>query len=432
MKMDIENNFNSLEYKRSRGAYMAQCTIEYLVSLLVTDVFLAKLLTSIGISDAISGIISSFIALAFVIQLFSIALMKTKYSIKKMVICFDTLSIFFFMFIFFVPLMPVSQVVKQSLVIVGILFAYAGKYLILSMCFKWANEYVDPFKRAVYSAKKEMLSLFIGMIFTVVVGYIVDEYENVSNLNGAFLFIAISIFILNICNFICLALIKKEAPKSQKDSEILVKDVLKNTIFNKNFKNIIILTVLWDVARYFTLGFMGVFKTNSLMMSIVLVQTINVVANLMRLIVSIPFGKYSDRKSFAKGYKLALCVAAIAFFANIFTTNDRWWLVIVFTVLFNCSYAGINQNSFNITYSYVDLKYIPQAMAVKNCIGGICGFIASIVGGKVLDIIQTNGNVFFGINVYGQQIMSAISFIITVSAVLFVQLVIEKQKIKKQ
>lgn len=59
--MDIENNFNSFNYKRSREAYMAQCTVEYMISLHVTGVFLAKLLTSIGISDAISGIASSFI-----------------------------------------------------------------------------------------------------------------------------------------------------------------------------------------------------------------------------------------------------------------------------------------------------------------------------------------------------------------------------------
>lgn len=86
-------DFNSSEYKRSRVAYMVQCTIEYMISLLVTDVFIAKLLTSIGISDAVSGIISSFISLAFVIQLFSIVLMKTKCSVKK-IIGFDALSIF--------------------------------------------------------------------------------------------------------------------------------------------------------------------------------------------------------------------------------------------------------------------------------------------------------------------------------------------------
>ena len=87
-----ENNYNSMEYKRSRAAYMAQCTFEYFISLLVADAFLAKLLTSLGISDSMVGIISSFISIAFIIQLMSIFLVRTKISSKKLVIFFDTLS----------------------------------------------------------------------------------------------------------------------------------------------------------------------------------------------------------------------------------------------------------------------------------------------------------------------------------------------------
>ena len=92
------NDFNLPEFKRSRGAYVAKETAEYLVSLLVTDAFLAKLLTSMGISDGMIGIISSFITVAFVFQLMSIFLLRLKMSTKKLVILFDTLSIFFFMF----------------------------------------------------------------------------------------------------------------------------------------------------------------------------------------------------------------------------------------------------------------------------------------------------------------------------------------------
>ena len=66
-----EINYNSPEYKRSRAAYMAQCTFEYFVSLLVADAFLAKVLTALGMSDFLVGIISSFISLSFVFQLLS-------------------------------------------------------------------------------------------------------------------------------------------------------------------------------------------------------------------------------------------------------------------------------------------------------------------------------------------------------------------------
>ena len=58
MKNTID--YYSPEYKRSRSAYIAQSAFEYLGSLLATGAFLAKLLTSLGISDALAGIIASF------------------------------------------------------------------------------------------------------------------------------------------------------------------------------------------------------------------------------------------------------------------------------------------------------------------------------------------------------------------------------------
>ena len=36
--------------------------------------------------------------------------------------------------------------------------------------------------------------------------------------------------------------------------------------------------------------------------------------------------------------------------------------------LYNVSFAGTNQNSFNIAYSYVPLNCITQAMAIKNSV----------------------------------------------------------------
>lgn len=424
--------FDSPEFKRSRGAYMAQCTVEYFVSLLVTDAFLAKLLSYLGISDSLIGIISSFITLAFVIQLASILLVKKATNTKALVIALDTASIFFFMLLYFVPFLSSNQSVRTALVIICVLLAYVGKYLITSICFKWANSFVAPTSRALFSARKEMISLLGGMIFTALVGYIIDRFEGLDNLEGAFLFLGIGIFILNVCNFICLSMIKKPEEHDEAVSGVSTKVILKHTIGDKGFRNVILLTVLWDVARYFTIGFMGIFKTNSLAMSVFLVQMINIFSNLVRMIISVPAGRYSDKHSFTKGFNIGLCIAGAAFFINIFTSNATWFFIIPYTILFGCSTAFTNQNSFNITYSYVDAKYITQAMAFKNSIGGLFGFGASLLGSKILSLVQANGNIIFGMPIYGQQLLSAISFTITVIAVIFVKKVIEKQEVMIQ
>ena len=426
------NDFNSPEYKRSRGAYISQQTAEYFVSILVTDAFLAKLLTWIGISDALAGIISSFITLAFVVQLASIFLVRLKVSAKRLTIFFDTLSIFSYMFLFFVPFITQDKTLRTVLVVLSVLIAYIGKYLINSIAFKWANSYVEPTKRARFSANKEMISLFTGMIFTTIVGIVIDRYESLGDLEGAFLFIGVGVLVLNIVNFISFSLIKKDSKEEQTDNSQPFKEVIKNTLGNKNFRSVIVLTVIFNIASYFTVGFIGVFKTNDLMMSMLLIQIINVVANFARMLISKPIAKYSDKFSYAKGMQLGLMISAAGYLAIVFTTKATWFLMIVYVVLHNCSLAGTNQNSFNIAYSYVDSKYITQAMAIKNSIGGICGFFASLAGGKILSVIQANGNTLFGMPVYGQQVLALISVVMLVVAIIYIRKVIAKQKVMIQ
>ena len=421
--------FETPEYKRSRIAYTTQCTTEYLVTCIATGAFLAKLLSSIGISDSLVGIISSFVSLAFVFQIFSLVILNKRISAKKIVMIFDTASIFFFMLLFFVPFLPIGKSAKTIIIMLGILLAYFCKYLILNICFKWANSYVSPNKRASFSAGKEMASLVAGMIFSALMGYMLDKFEAMNDLNKGFLFVSATILILNLINFISLLNIKKdEVPESSEDNQpILV--AFKKVITNNNVKSIVVLEVLWSVARYFSVGFFAIYKTKDLAMSLLFIEVINIFAALVRLIISKPFGRYSDRKTFAKGFELGLCIAAVSFLANVFTTPTTWFFIVIHTVLYNCAFAGTNQNAFNMVYSYVEQKYIVHAMSIKNCIGGLCGFFASILGGKILDVVQANNNMVFGIHMYGQQILSAISFLIIIVAIIFTRKVIEKQKI---
>ena len=419
------NLYLSKEYVQSRRAYMAQCTIEYFISILVADAFLAKLLTHIGISDSLTGIISSFISFAFLFQLLSIWLVKKIKSTKKTVLVFDTLSQLFFMSIYIIPFLPVSRSVKTVLVMAAILTAYFAKYLIYSIFFKWANSFVEPSNRGEYSAVKEMISLFTGVIFTFAAGFIIDKFEAIGNLDGGFLFIATVMLVLNMCNFISIMRIKNA--EANDDGKHNLKEILQGTIGNKNFRNVVIMTSLWDIGRYASIGFMGTFKTNDLLLSVGTVQIINIAGNIARLIVSKPFGRYSDRTSFAKGFNLALLIIVAGYAVNIFAAPGRVWCIVFFTVMYSVCFAGTNQNSYNIVYNYVNSDYIVSAMSIKNCIGGLLGFLSSLAGGKILSVIQGNGNMFLGMHVYGQQVLSAISLVIILAAFVFNKLVIQKQ-----
>ena len=127
----MENQYLSTEYRRSRIAYVTQCTLEHLIGLLVADAFLAKLLSHLGLNDALIGVISSFTSIAFVFQLIAIYIAKSKLSTKKAVIILDGLSQLFFMLLYLIPFFPVSAEIKKFLVILSVIIGYLGKYVIL-------------------------------------------------------------------------------------------------------------------------------------------------------------------------------------------------------------------------------------------------------------------------------------------------------------
>ncbi len=425
-------DYNSKEYKRSRAAYAAQCTFEYFVTLLVADAFFAKLLTHLGISDSVIGILTSLVSLAFIFQLFSIFIVQKIRNVKKTAIIFSSLFQLLFMFLYMIPFLPIAKGFTTAAVVACKLFAYFANYLIASIVYKWGNSFVDPAKRASYSAVKEMISLASGMVFTLVIGYIIDRFEAVGQIEKGFIFTAASIFILSICNFVSLMLIKKDDKPVEKAEYIPFKVVMTDLFGNKNFRNVIILSCIWYAAQYVSIGFLGVYKTNTLLYTVGTVQIINIVGNAFRFVFSIPFGKYSDKHSFVKGIKLALGIAAVAFASNIFCTPETRWMIIIYTILHAVCMAGVNQNFFNIIYSYVDSKYFVQASAIKNSIGGLFGFLVSLLSGYLLSFVQNCDNKIFGITVYGQQIQGLISFILVIAAIVFIKFTLEKEKIMKQ
>ncbi|MBQ8724045.1 MAG: MFS transporter [Oscillospiraceae bacterium] len=391
---------------------------------------MAKLLTHIGISDAVIGIISSLVSFSFLFQLLAIFLMERLRNIKRTVIFFDSLSQLFFLGIYLTPFLKASALVKEVIVIACILLAYLTKYLITSLCYKWANSYVDPDHRGEFSAVKEMISLITGIIFTLLAGYVIDRFEALDNLEGGFLFIAVSMVILSICNVVCLLMIKNGMPEwygSGNKKAAGLKVVMQNTLGNRNFMNVVIMSTLWSISRYMIIGFMGTFKTTDLLLSVGAIQAINMVANLVRLLLSQPFGRYSDNTSYATGYRLGMMMAAGAFAVNIFCTKQTWWCVVLFTILYNGSMAGINQNSSNIIYSYVKSEYVVQAMAIERSISGVVGFVAALTAGWILGKVQAAGNTFLGIPMYGQQLLSAIALVIVIVAIVFAKQVVEKQ-----
>ena len=425
-----DNVFNSSPYKQSRRAYILECTFEYFIALLVSDAFLATLLTEMGIDDAVIGVISSLISLAFLFQLVSIFIVQHIRNVKLVAIPIHCISQMFFLVLYLLPFLSIPKSIRTFTVIGCLLIAYFGNYLVTSLIFNWGNSYVDPSVRANFAATKEIVSLVSGVIVSFSIGWAVDRFVEEDNIEGGFIFIAIIMLIINIGDFVCLMFMKNQkSERSDKEKSEPFFKIVRSLFANKGFVYAIILHSIWCISVYMTVGFMGTYKTGELALKVGLIQIINIAACLFRALFSKPIAHYSDRRSYAQGVKLGMIIAASGYLINIFTTPSHWWTVILFTVIYNVSCAGTSQNLINITYNYVDRRYFVQASAIKYSISGLCGFFASMTGSLILNTVQKNGNSVFGIPLYGQQLLSIISLVIVSAGILFIKFVVEKQKI---
>lgn len=399
---------------------------EYFISLLTVDAFLAKLLKDIGLSDALTGVLSSLISFTFLFQLLSIPLAGRLKKVKKPMIVLDTISQLLFASLYIVPFMKLGVSGKGVIVTVLILTAYLMLYLNSSICYKWGNSFVLPEKRGSFSATKEMISLLGGVFFTLGAGFVLDKYEAAGNLHGGFKLTAACMVLICLCNFLCFFFMEDKTLSESKAKQNF-REVAKRTFGDRNVRNAMILMALTDFSRYMVIGFMGTYKNVDLGFSISEIQLINVIACLVRFAISKPLGKYSDRKSFAEGYYLGTVMAVICFTVGAFITVKTRWLIIPFTIIYNMSQAGTGQNSFSMIYAYVEDEYILSAMAVNNSVRGTFGFIASFIGSLILDAIQKNGNSFMGMNVCAQQVLCALSAVLVCIALIFNKKVVSKQ-----
>ena len=172
------------------------------------------------------------------------------------------------------------------------------------------------------------------------------------------------------------------------------------------------------------------------MLSILTIQFINISADFARIIFSKPFGRFSDKYGFARGIELSNILILLCFITIIFTTPATRYFIIIYTVLYSISSAGSYQNSFNIGYTLLPPEYMTQAGAIKSVVSGLCSFGSAVLAGKILNYIQMEGNMIFGIHIYGQQFLAIIASIFKITAILIFHFTvikpIEQLKIKSK
>lgn len=413
-------------YKTSRFLYIIEATLEYFISLMVAGAYLAKITSSIGISDTVTGILSSVVSLGCGFQIIAIFL-ANKRPVKRWVTILHSINQLSFALIYVVPVIKLSQLGKTILFIAFLLIGHIINYVVNSPKINWFMSLVDDHKRGAFTATKEMVSLVSGMLFTFVLGLVIDGMEANGNLNGAFIACGIGVFVLMLLHSATL-IFSKEKP-SENQEKIPTKQMLGELIHDKTLFKIIMIGVLWNVISHTATPFYGSYEIKELGFSMTFISILSAVGALSRTIFSRPLGKFADKYSFAKMLNICFFIMLIAFGINIFTVPSNGKILFSsYRILHSIGMAGINSATINLIYDYVKKEKRIGALALSGTFQGFAGFFATLAVSPLVSYIQSRNNTFLGLNVYAQQICSAIATILLIVLIVYLNIVTKTVK----
>ena len=412
-------------YKSSRVLYIIEAALEYFVSIGVSSYYLALIASKIGIPDNITGILTSFVSLGCGFQILALFLAH-KRSVKRWVTVFHVISQLLFSFMYFVPLLPIPKGGQMAILIGALLLAQILHNAINSPKINWFMSLVDEHKRGRFTANKEIVSLLGGMVFSFTLGQVMDGFSESGKINTGFVVCGVLLLFLTALHTLTLVL-SKEKPKEE--SRRFSFGEVFSLFKNKTILKVIGVFVLWNIANYISMSYMGTYQNNELGFDAVFASIITIVGSSVRALVSRPIGRFADKFSFCKMLYICFGMEALAFLTAAFITPANGKVMyIVFYVLYCIGCAGINSAVINLIYDYVGTYERIGALALVNTASGFAGFLSTLAVSPLVEYIQGNNNKIFGVSMYAQQLLPLFSLVVVGVILLYLVLVISRLK----
>jgi len=408
---------------KDRLCYILEETFNYLITILLSGSYLAKVTSTLGFSDGLTAILSTINTLGCSMQLLSVAFFR-KGTYKRRISGMFMMSQLLFTLLYIVPFIQTPHNLRAVLFITFILLGQILLNAVLTPRTNWYMSFVSNGERGVFTARKEAFSLVCGILFQFGMSAMIDYWEAKGNVRVSLVICALVIFMLSAGHTLSLVFTKdKEIPQNKQP---LFQQV-KSLFIRKKTRSLLVLSVLWGICNSVSVPFYGTYTIKELGFSMSYVAFLSLLSAASRILVSIALGKYADKYSFAKMLRLCYCIIALGFAVAAFVRPDNGHILYaVYSMLNAMAMGGINSGEINLIYDYVDPMQRTAALSIRNTIYGVTGFLTVTAVSPLLSYIQNAGNRFCGSPVYGQQVLSVIACIACVLTAFYVHAVVGK------
>lgn len=421
--MDTKITLSKKDLKLNQRAYIIESMLEYFIAILTSGAYLAKLTTTIGISDAMTAVLASVASLAATFQIFSI-LLAHKTPVKRWVFPMTVIPQTLVATLYLIPFLNVGAA-APILFFAITLINQAAHNIVAPPKSDWFISPIEPKEIGSFQAKNSIVSIIGGMIFTFITGFTIDKYEEEGKIDALFIILTIVIFVIAIMQMFCLLFAKSVDTKVEKKESPFksVGTILKN----KAFIHLIVINCIWSVANGITTPFLSTYQIKELGFSMGFISTVTVVLSFANILIVYFFGELSKKRSYRSIFMASYVFGLIGFGIIAFTTPSNGQVMFTIYRVINLLFGGaLGVTTTALTFSLVEEGERTSALAFKSVVTGIFGFVMTLVATPIFTAIQSADITLLGTKVFAQQILAAASFVVTLVLLIYYRIFCKK------
>lgn len=406
-------------YAGSVKLYIPACAIVYLISLITSGAYLAKLTTTIGISDGMTAILSSIASLACLFQFVSIPLSHRARS-KGTVIVMATFNQLLYSFLYLVPFLGFSVAINSAIFFLCILSSMALNQISSPLSISWFYGMMRPEERGSFASINQIVSYLCGFAFSFAASVVADKFTAAGNVSGMFLTFAVTILVLNVIHF-TLLFIAKEKPRAPVLEKRSVLADFKELLKIKSMRKYLLFSVVNTIGASVVNPFFGTYQIRELGLSMTQVTVMTTVTSVSAVLFLALFGAFARKHTLIRTMKIGYPITVLSYLFIVFCTPQNGMLMfILYYVIYAFGNAAFSLGNEAIPLEIAEEEYHTATLAMKNAIAGPIGFLTTTALTPLLAYIQKNGNSFLGISIYGQQLFAIVAMVIlSISCLLF-------------
>lgn len=436
---------NEADFHRSRVLFAVGDSASQTLLQLAGGTFLVALMEKIGFSDGTMGVILSAASLAAVFQLPFMGRIQRMRK-RKAFICFSTLQKIWMAAIFLIPLLPLSGPEGPVLFLLLFFFSQICLQICTPAATDWIASLVPAKSRGRYFSRKDTVAVFVTVTGMLLAGIAFDRMGS-SDARAGFRMIAAVIAILVLINTIAFSMMKEprmfrtdengrelhgkllrrsmaDCPEKQEKRSVAAE--IRAALQNRLFRKALILNGLWMLAFYSAAPFNSSYQVKDLKLSYTFIMIVNFIASLVRVVITPFIGRTADRIGMARmlRYLLGFYMAGYIFML-LSSPGGSLFFYIIAILLFAIAWSFVSIGLLGIQLEYLDRDKRTIQYTILSVLSGVIGFAVSLVMGRVLSLLQNAAPVFFGRQIYAQQITNGIGAACTLLVIIYLKTSVE-------